>query len=444
MFVALLYPSRRRPPMKNSVTRRGFIAGAAGGALAASLAPAALPAGAIPGANEKIRLGFIGTGGRGCHHIQEYVGRLGDGVRIVAVCDVDRKNLERAAQLAGGDVAKESDFRKVLDRKDVDAVVIATPDHWHAIHAIRACEAGKDVYVEKPIGHDIREGRLVAEAMKRHGRVVVTGTQHRSAPHWMEAVRRIRAGEIGKVSFVHAWNCWKTGDMGGDLGSPPDGPVPEGVDYDTWLGPAPKRPFNSRRFHFYFYFFWDFSGGMISAWGVHLFDVVGWAMGTAINSVTTEGGKHFFRDLRDTPDTATAVYDCPGYTLTYTMRHANGLPIYGGMDHGIDFCGDAGTLRINRLGFDIIREDGREPPVHVKEGGHDLLHKQDFLACIRSRAKPNADAEDGHLGAVFGHLANISYRVGRKVRWDPKAETIIGDPEAAALLTREYRAPWTL
>jgi predicted dehydrogenase len=433
--------------MKKEVSRRDFMARTAGGAIVPVLAAPAIAIEAR--ANEKIGLGFIGTGGRGGHHLQEYTARLSDEMRVAAVCDVDPKNLERAALIAGGGAAKESDFRKVLDRKDVDAVVIATPDHWHSLIAVRACEAGKDVYVEKPIGHNIREGRLVADAMKKHGRVVMIGTQQRSAPHFAEAVRRIRAGELGKVTFVHAWNAWNIGDMGGGpgpegFGTPPDSDPPPGVDYDMWLGPAPKRPFNPRRWHFYFYFFWDFSGGMVSAWGVHLFDIVAWAMGTGINSVTTEGGKHYFRDMRDTPDTATTVFDCPGYTLTYTCRHANGLPLYGDMDHGIDFCGEKATLRVNRAGFTVLDEKDRGKPVFVKEGGHDFLHKKNFLACLRSRGKPNSDAEDGHLSCIFGHLANISHRVGRKVRWDAKAETIVGDPEAAKLLTREYRSPWTL
>jgi predicted dehydrogenase len=432
--------------MKNEVSRRDFMARTAGGAIAPVLAA---PAIGPTRASEKIRLGFIGTGGRGGHHLQEFTARLSDEIRVTAVCDVDPKNLERAARIAGDGVAKESDFRKVLDRKDVDAVVIAPPDHWHAIAAVRACEAGKDVYVEKPLGHNIREGRLVADAMKKHGRIVMIGTQQRSSPHFAEAVRRIRAGELGKVTFIHAWNAWNIADMGGGpgpegFGTPPDSDPPPGVDYDMWLGPAPKRPFNPRRWHFYFYFFWDFSGGMVSAWGVHLFDIVAWAMGTGINSVTTEGGKHYFRDMRETPDTAATVYDCPGYTLAYTMRHANGLPLYGDMDHGIDFCGEKGTLRINRAGFTVLDEKDRGKPVFVKEGGHDFLHKQNFLACLRSRAKPNSDAEDGHLSSIFGHLANISHRVGRKIRWDAKAETIVGDPEAAKLLTREYRSPWIL
>ena len=236
--------------------------------------------------------------------------------------------------------------------------------------------------------------------------------------------------------------------MGGSgpegMGHPPDSDPPPGVDYDTWLGPAPKRPFNPRRFHFYFYFFWDFSGGMVSAWGVHLFDIVAWAMGHDIRSVSADGGKHYFPDMRDTPDTAAVTFDCPGYTLLYTLRHANGLPIYGGMDHGIDFHGDRATLRVNRAGFHLVQEGDRERPAFVAESGSDLFHKKDFLECVRTRATPHSDAEVGHRSSIFGHLANIALRTGRRIRWDGQAETIIGDGEAARLLTREYRSPWTL
>ncbi len=433
--------------MKNELSRRKFIAGAAGGAIAA-MGPLAAPAIGAAGANRKVRLGFIGLGGRGMSHVQEYKARLSAETEIVALCDVDRGRLYEAARTVGGDVSREGDYRKVLDRKDVDAVVIATPDHWHAIPAVRACEAGKDVYVEKPLGHNIREGRMVADAAKEHGRIVTIGTQQRSAPHFIEAVKRIQAGEIGKVTFVHAWNAWRNTEMGGGgpdgMGRPPDCDPPEGVDYDAWLGPAPKRPFNPRRFHFYFYFFWDFSGGMVSAWGVHLFDVVSWALGPDIHAVSAEGGKLYFKDLRETPDTAGVSFDCPGYTLTYTMRHASGLPFYRDMDHGIDFCGDRGTLRINRLGFEIYPENDRAHPIAVREQGMDLHHKKNFLASIASREKPNSDAEDGHRSSTFGHLANIALRVGRRIRWDPKAEAIIDDPQAAALLGREYRSPWVL
>ncbi len=431
------------------MSRRKFFGCASGAAALFSIAPRSAPAIGILGANEKVRLGFIGTGGRGQHHIANFKDRLSNEVDIVAVCDVDSSRLERAAGMVGGSVRKTMEFREILDAKDIDAVVISTPDHWHAYPAVRACEAGKDVYVEKPIGHNIREGRLVADAAKKHGRVVAIGTQQRSGAHWIEAVHRIQAGEIGKVTFVHAWNAWGLEDMGGNLGNPTDSDPPPGVDYDRWLGPAPKRKFNPARFHFSFYFFWDYSGGMVSAWGVHLFDVVSWALGHEILAVDTVGGKLVHQDIRETPDTATAAFECPGFTLAYTMRHGSGFPLYGRLDHGLDFHGSKGTLRINRQHFSIFPEDSDVPSVHVeaKDRGEmhmDIPHKKNWIQCIRDRKKPNSDAEDGHRSSIYGHLANISYRVGRRIRWDSKTETIPGDSEASSLLTRVYREPWAL
>ncbi len=422
---------------RNAYSRRSFM-----GACAAGTAAAQLAAGAA-GAADRVNLGFIGTGGRGGFHLGHFKS-LPD-VGVLAVCDVDERHLAGAAQLAGAGALKTKEYREVIDHKDIDAVVVATPDHWHVIPTLQALAAGKDVYVEKPLGHDIAEGRAVVAAEEKTRRVVQIGLQQRSGPHFIEAVKRIRDGELGKITFVHVWNAWGLDGMGGDLGNPPDEPnPPAGVDYERWLGPAPKRPFNPRRFHFGFYFWWDYSGGMMSAWGVHLFDIVAWAMGSDIRSVTTTGGKHVFGDCRETPDTAEAIFECPGYTMTYSMRHGNRFPYHGTMDHGIMFFGSKATLRIDRGSFEIFPEGAREPSVVVRDKGQDEFHKPNFLTAVRSRKKANADALVGHLAAIPGHLANISYRTGRKLIWDSKTETILGDKEASALLAREYRAPYTL
>lgn len=422
------------------VSRRGFL-GACGVGLAAQPLAAS-----VLGANENIRLGFIGTGGRGSHHMRQFLTL--PGVTIAGVCDVDSRHLERAVKTAGGNALKAVDYRALLDSKDIDAVVVAPPDHWHAIPTLRAIEAGKDVYVEKPIGHNIVEGRAIVDAAKKHGRLVTIGLQQRSGPHWAEAVRRIRAGELGKVSSVHVWNAWGLNGMGSrgpdGIGSAPDTEAPAGVDYDRWLGPAPKRRFNPKRFHFNFYFFWDYSGGMVSAWGVHLFDIVQWAMGSDILSITTRGGKHVYRDCRETPDTAETIFDCPGYTMHYSMRHGCSFPYHGSMDHGILFFGTKAMLRINRSGFEIFPEGQTKPSVTMKNEGMDIPHKKNFLRDLRERKQPAADAMVGHQSAIAGHLANISYLVGRTLRWDSKTETIAGDAEATALLTREYRTPYVL
>jgi len=427
---------------KRGITRRSFMK-AAGGAVAAGVVLRGAPAIGALGANEKIGLGFIGVGGRGNDHLKQF-SRMDD-VNIVAVADASREKREAAAaRVKNAKVQAFEDFRQLLELKDVDAVVVATPDHWHAIPTILACQARKDVYVEKPLGHNVKEGRAMVEAARKYDRVVQLGTQHRSGPTWIEAVDLIKSGKIGKVSLVRSWNCWDIRSIHADMGNPPDSDPPAGVNYDLWLGPAPKRPFNPRHFDFYFYYFWDYSGGMLSAWGVHLFDVVTWAMGSTVNSVTTIGGKLVFKDAREMPDTAGVLFECPNYVHTYELRHGNGKDPWGGMDHGIEFYGTDGTIWINRSGYTLFPESDRKSAKFVPDRGQDEQHKRNWLECIRSRKRPNADVELGHLGSNLGHLGNIAYRVGRKIKWDGEKETIPGDPEAEKLLGREYREPYVL
>lgn len=422
------------------LTRREFVA-ASSKTLALGAALASGPALNVLGANDKIRLGFIGVGGRGFDHFKQF--QAMSDVDLVAAADASQPKLERA-KAAASQIRTYKDYRQLLESKDIDAVVIATPDHWHAIQTIHACQAGKDVYVEKPLGHNIREGRAMVRAARKYDRVVQLGTQQRSGPTWIEAVERIKSGEFGKISLVRTWNCWGLESIHADMGNPPDSDPPPGVDYDLWLGPAPSRRFNPRHFDFYFYYHWAYSGGMLSAWGVHLFDVVTWAMGPTINAVTTVGGKFVFNDARETPDTAAVTFECPGYVWTYELRHGNGKDPWGEMDHGIEFYGTKASLRINRRGYTVFLEDARSEPLKVQDRGQDTQHKRNWLECIRSRKRPNADVELGHLGSIPGHLGNIAYRVGRRIVWDGQNETIPNDPDATALLGRTYRAPYLL
>lgn len=431
--------------VNRGMTRRQFVktAGAATGlSLAANTARGAV------GANERIVVGFIGTGGQAAAHLNELI-RMDD-VVVTGLCDVDAGRREAAAKVVGGSPKLFGDFRKLLEMKELDAVFVVTPDHWHAIPTIQALDSGKHVYFEKPAAHNIREGRAIVEAAERSGRVAQIGTQQRSGRHWQNAVARIKDGELGKISMVHAWNAWNPQEMFGNIGRPEDSAPPKGVDYDFWLGPAPKRPFNPSHFHGTWYFFWDYAGAMISGWGVHLFDVVLWAMGPGIKTVSTAGGRLVFDDVRETPDTATAVFECPGYTLTYSMRHGNGWRPHGDMDHGIEFFGTEGTLQINRGGYQVYRDSDRSSrkPLHSERmEGHDYTlfeHKRHFFDCIRTGSKCQSDALTGHLSSIPGHLANISYRVGRKIAWDAQEETIVDDREATRFLGREYRSPWRL
>lgn len=420
-----------------SLTRRHFLKSSTI-ALGAAYAATSLN---VLGANERIRLGFIGLGGRGSFHLRQLVKM--DDVSVVAAADVSQQKLDRAAAVAPG-VRAMKDYRALLDAKDVDAVVISTPDHWHAIPTIEACQAGKDVYVEKPLGHNIREGRTMVQAARKYNRVVQLGTQHRSGPTWIEAVNRIKSGEFGKIHMVRTWNCWGLEGRHANIGNGPDSDAPAGVDYDMWLGPAPKRRFNPSHFDFTFYYHWVYSGGMIASWGIHLFDVVTWAMGPELTAVSTTGGKLVTNDSRDTPDTAAVMFEAPGYVWTYELRHGNGKEPWGRMDHGIEFYGTKACLWINRDGYSVFEEDARPLPLKVADVGQDVQHLRNWVDCVRSRKRPNADVEAGHLGSIPAHLANVAYRVGHRVRWDAAKETTPGDSEAASLLKRDYRKPYVL
>lgn len=229
------------------------------------------------------------------------------------------------------------------------------------------------------------------------------------------------------------------------LGIHADEPAPPSVDYDLWLGPAPKRPFNRNRFHFTHYFNWDYCGGMTISWGIHLFDIVQWVMGTEINRVSVSGGKFVYNHNVDTPDTLEAVFDCPKYTMTYSLRQANGFPLHGNMDHGIYFFGTDGTLFVNRNRYELYSEDDHETPIAVGlNEGQDDPHKRNFLECLKTRKRTDSDIETGFYSGIPSHLANIAYRIDRPVTWDYVAQTIPNDPEAARLLYREPREPWKL
>ncbi|MEW6235078.1 MAG: Gfo/Idh/MocA family oxidoreductase [Candidatus Omnitrophota bacterium] len=430
----------------NPITRRRFSKQAAGWTAAFA---AAGPAINVLGANEKIQLGCIGLGGRGSFHLGQFNGF--DDVEIVALSDAYQLHIDKNAEKIGHPVQKTQDFRKVLENKDVDAVVVASPDHWHALQAILACQASKDVYVEKPMSRTVVEGRRLIQAADYYKRVVQVGQQQRSIANFQKAVEMVKSGEIGKVTSARCINIWPIfGYLSGGpegIGRKPDGEPPEGLDYDMWLGPAPKRPFNPNRFLVNFYFFLEYSGGMLTAWGVHLFDIVMWAMGPEIRSVASIGGHYAHQDDRDTPDTADILFDAPGYTFTYCLRHGNGFPDVleeDGIDHGIYFYGDKATLLVNRRHTVVYPEKDRKNAKVIPTSEGDKAHKRNFLDCIRSRQQTVCPPIAGHEANLPGLLALISWQTGRQIKWDGKNETIPGDEEACKLLTREYRKPWEL
>jgi len=440
------------------MNRRQLLSGSA-------CAGAVLPAGRALGANERVNVALIGCGGRGMAVAR--LMRQVPGVEFVAACDVYTPNAAAAKAWAGGECREYADFRRVLERKDVDAVLIGTPDHWHAIPTVLACQAGKDVYVEKPLGHNIREGRAMVQAARRYDRVVQTGTQHRSAPHYKEVEKIIRGGELGRVHFVRMWNYMNQFPNG--FGRLPDGEPPAGLDWDFYLGPAPKVPFNKNRFLGTFRWFWDYAGGLMTDWGTHRLDSMQQVMGVeAPVTVSASGGRFELEDGRETPDVLQVTFEYPGFVLSYESCNLNafgtgartpGKAYYRarGKDdrpHGEAFYGTGGTLFSDRIGYEIFPElepgmGGGAPRFRTERkdvAARDTtdLHVADFIASVRSRKRPSADVEIGHRSTTAAHLGNIAYRTGRKLRWDPKKEEFIGDAEANRLLGREARKPWDL
>ncbi len=463
--------------MKNTPTRRQFLvdsgkaAGTAAGVAALNFGVHTMVrAEDKPTPQDKLVVGLIGCGGMGWADLQDFM--RAPEVRVAAICDPDHTHIEDVQKKIDGVRSQQSqdaekytthkDFRELLDNKDISAVIIGTPDHWHALPFILACQAGKDVYCEKPISHNIVEGRQMVNAAKRYKRVCQIGTQQRSGEHFQRAIKLVQDGALGKVYRTHTWNHSNEGPDG--IGNPPDENPPEYVDYDLWLGPAPKRPFNKNRFHYQWRWFFDYGSGMVGDWNVHLQDIVHLAMKTGRpQAVAASGGKVALQDNRDTPDLLEAVYEFEGsdgpFVQVYTMRKFNRNPKEWSPDHGIQFVGTNGTMNLNRGGFEIIPETRREgdkdvnrtEPVSSGSSDQHWPHVQNFLECVKTREKTHSDIESMHETTLCCHLANISLKVGRKIYWDPKREQCYRDPQhktpdsdANALLSREYRKPWSL
>jgi predicted dehydrogenase len=447
----------------HQITRRGFVGAMGVTAGSAALLGATTASRAAAGAaNDKVRLGLIGAGSRGNQVLRTFLEN--DGVDFPYVVDIDDQHASETAETIekkrGLRPKTSREYREMLDDKDIDAVVIATPDHWHALPSIHAVMAGKDVYVEKPIGHNVAEGQAMIRAARKYDKIMAVGTQQRSAAHFQKAVDAVRSGKIGKVFWVQTWNVENISPVG--MGIYPDTTPPRHVDYDRWLGPAPARPFNINRFHLLFRWYFDYAGGMMSDWGVHLNDIVLWALDAkAPQAIYATGGIFTTSDDRDTPDTLQVIYEFPGCTLTYSMRKGNGLK-YNGHGYGILFCGTDGSLMLDREGYEIIPDKTTVPygiaGIHPdlkprkieleaeKEKGIDgqSAHIKNFLQCLSTRERPICDIEIGHRSTNTCHLGNIAYRLGRKLIWDGENETFKGDREANALLAREPRRGFEL
>jgi predicted dehydrogenase len=429
----------------------------------------ALSAQRVLGANDRLGIGIIGFGLIGRLHARNFHSL--PGARVVAIADVYQPRLDAAVDSIGGDVARYRDFRSLLEDKNVDAVVVATPDHWHALMTLMACAAGKDVYVEKPLTLFVEEGQWMLAAARRYQRVVQVGTQQRSAAHYQRARELIRSGHIGDLVSVQI-QYFRNVIPG--FGNPLDGEPPRDLDYDLWLGPAPRRAYNPNRSIYHFRWFWDYSGGQMTNLGQHSLDIVHWCTGVkAPTKVISRGSRRFLKDNCEVPDMQDAILEYPGFTVLCQIRECAA----GGMTTGspnLIFQGTQGSLAISRDGFQVL-PDKKEPPTNIVArimGGHPVggpqsvggptnqlwtsaindasgdrenqlvHHARSFLDCVRNRKQPVSDLESGHQVVTACHLANISARTGRVLHWGVQNERVIDDPGANAMLTRPYRAPW--
>ena len=432
------------------VSRRKFLRNTTATAAGLSLVPSLSGNLARISANDRINVGVIGCNGQGFSDLRAFL--QNPEVECIALCDVDESVLNRRAagveEIRGQRPANlYRDWRRLIDNKDINVVIIGTPDHWHCLQMVSACEAGKDVFCEKPLGNSIGECNLMVAAAKRYNSIVQIGQWQRSDPHWIDAVDFVRSGKLGKIRLVRVFSY-----QGWCPSIPvlPDEPVPEGVDYDMWLGPAIRRPFNRNRFHFTFRWFWDYAGGLMTDWGVHLLDFALFGMDvTAPKSIMAMGGKYGYPDdACETPDSLQTIYEFDGFNILWD--HAIGIDDGGyGRNHGLGFVGENGTLVVDRSGWEVIpeivKEDQRMEAVPLQKGKKLGLtnHVRNHLDCIVARnPNTNASVEIGAHIAKFSHLGNIAYRTRSKLVWDGKRFT--NNDSANEYLIPEYRSPWKL
>jgi len=452
--------SSASPAADNPLSRRTFVQASATALTAASFER-------VLGANERVGVGFIGYGLIGKLHVLDFQEQKD--VDGVAVAEAHRGRKDEALAQLGASAKGYSDFRRMLDNKDVQAVVISTPDHWHALQTMLACAAGKDVYVEKPLTLFVKEGRWMIDVARRNKSVVQAGTQQRSGPHYQRARKLVQDGKLGKTASVRMGSFRNI--MPG-FGKPADGDPPAELDWDMWLGPAPARRYNANRAIYHFRWFWDYSGGQMTNLAAHALDIVHWFLDVqGPSAVTSAGGRLSLQDNGETPDTQDTIIEYPGFTAIWSHREASA----GLSKTAHEFFGPKGSLLISRSGFTLTGDrkiapgygvpqftgehpvggPKREPKtgpdeywtdsIEDKSGevrGQFKAHVRNFLDCVKSRQTPISDLESAHRVATVCHLANISLRLGRRLRWDAVREEIVDDAEASRLLIRPYRAPW--
>lgn len=397
--------------------------------------------------NDKIGVGLIGCKGMGFSDLTSML-KMSE-VEVVALCDVDDKVLsDRTADLEKAGVNKPKwykDYRKLLDDKDIDVVIIGTPDHWHCLQLAHAVQAGKDVYCEKPLANSIEECNLMFSLVQNSDRMVQIGQWQRSQPHFVDAINFVHSGKLGEIRLAKAWayQGWM-----GSIPVLPDTAAPAGVDYDMWLGPAPKRPFNANRFHFNFRWYWDYAGGLMTDWGVHLMDYALYGMrANTPKSVMALGGKFAYPDdASETPDTLQTVYEYDGFSILW--EHATGIDNGNyGRNHGIAFIGNNGTLVLDRKGWEVIAEKNKMKriPLQKNQGSGLDKHTVNFIEAVKSRdaSSLKAPLKVGYDAAMVCHMGNIAFKTGNRINWDNYSGQF-SDEASNALINAHYHNGWEL
>ena len=429
------------------VTRRDFLKKmgtlAVAGAVSPSLVNAKSPKASVMGANDRINIGLIGCNSMGWTDLLNAVNV--PGVECVALCDIDKNIINRRAEELtknkGTKPELYGDYRKLLERKDIDAVIIGTPDHWHCLQMVDACAAGKDVYVQKPIANSIAECDMMAQAAKHYNRVVSVGQQQRSAKLWIEMKKFVDSGQLGHISRVNVWANFRYAAI---LNPAKDSPVPAHIDFDMWLGPAPERTYNASRHHGAWRMFWDYGGGLLTDWGVHLLDMALWGMKVdhMPKRVMATGGNWAYPDnFAETFDTMSVIYEFDDFVMTWNNTTIESGPY--GKNYGVEFVGTNGTLVANREGWEVYPLQGKCEAAKCSPDYQELrLHHTDFYNCMRTRNMQTAcTIDNGAMCAKYAHLGNISARVGSALVYDNEKQRF-DNKEANKLIKPDYRKGW--
>lgn len=429
-------------------TRRNFLKSTSLLAAGAFLPANALyPLSSRISANDKIGVALIGANGMGFSNLTSFL--KNPETECIALCDVDKNVLDKRVaditSLGKPAPALYGDYRKMLENKDIDVVIIGTPDHWHCLQLVNSLSAGKHVYVEKPLGNSIAEINIMERAAANSGKMVQVGQWQRSQPHFVDAVSYLKTGALGRIRTCKAWSYvdWK-----GAVPKVPDSPVPDGVDYKMWLGPSPSRPFNRNRFHFTWRWYWEYAGGLMTDWGVHLIDYILYGMGKAVPvSVMASGGKYAFPDDdMVTPDTMTAVYDFTDFTMIWEHTIGIGLGNWH-RPHGMSYIGENGTLVLDRGGWEVYPEKNKIEAIPLQKNvGNGLdLHVKNFIDCLLNNTPQqlHAPIDAGRNVALVAQMGNLAYRTGEKIYWD-NGKQLFNDDQANKLITPEYHNGWIL